>query len=140
MDPDRLRTLRRRGHLIGNHTLSHEDLRRVSSVALETEICGAQETLATWLGEPVECFAWTFSWDAITAEAWALVLDTHRYCFTPCPGAKGHSPGCVWRTNTESSLTPREYPFFYNGLADVVWKRRRRKLARLRTTMARNHA
>src|SRR5262245_56519083 len=140
MDPDTLRALRRRGHVIGNHTRTHEDLRRVSGAALDAEVRGARDTLSAWLKEPVQCFAWTFAWNAITAEAWALALDTHRYCFTACPGTHGHSRGCVWRTNTESSLLPQEYPFFYSGLTDGIWWSRRRRLAGLHACLARNGA
>jgi len=131
MDPHTLRELRRRGHMIGNHTYTHEDLRRVSGGSLDNEVRGSRNTLSSWLGEPVECFAWTFAWNAITVEAWALALRTHRYCFTACPGMFGHSRGCVWRTNTESSLSPHEYPFFYSGLADGIWWPQRRRLAKL---------
>jgi peptidoglycan/xylan/chitin deacetylase (PgdA/CDA1 family) len=140
MDPNTLRALRRRGHLIGNHTCTHEDLRRVSGTALDAEVRGARQTLSTWLDEPVECFAWTFAWNAITAEAWALALKTHRYCFTACPGMYGHARGCVWRSHTESSLRPHEYPFFYTGLGDVIWWPRRRRLASLHASLQREVA
>jgi peptidoglycan/xylan/chitin deacetylase (PgdA/CDA1 family) len=135
MDSETLVALRGRGHMIGNHTYTHEDLRLVSGVNLDNEVRGARDTLSGWLGEPVECFAWTFAWNAITAEAWALALNTHRYCFTACPGMLGHSRGCVWRTNTESSLAPHEYPFFYSGLADGIWWSRRRRLASLHASL-----
>lgn len=136
MPPATLRSLRRRGHLIGNHTRSHEDLRRVSGSALEAEIRGGRDTLADWLGEPVECFAWTFAWNAITAEAWTLAGVTHRYCFSACPGTNtGPERSRVWRTNTEDELPPHAYRFFYSGLADGVWWRRRRRLAALHASL-----
>ena len=54
-------------------------------------------------------------------------MDAHRYCFTPCPGLGALGPACVWRTNVEADWPSHVYPFFYSGLADPIWWRRRRR-------------
>jgi peptidoglycan/xylan/chitin deacetylase (PgdA/CDA1 family) len=137
MSPAAMRALRRRGHLIGNHTRSHQHLGEVDAAAIDAEITGARDTLAAWLGEPVTTFAWTFAWDAIRAETWRAALATHRYCFTACPGRDALAAGCVWRTNVEPDLPAHTYPFFYSGLADPIWWTRRRRLAALHALAAR---
>ncbi len=132
-----LRDLRRRGHTIGNHTYSHQDLRQASGSSLEEEIVGARDVLGDWLGEAITTFAWTFAWNAINRDAWALVRASHRYCFTACPGRNAIGPTCVWRTNVEAGLPAHVYRFFYSGLADPVWWSRRRRLAALHAQLQR---
>lgn len=131
MTPEMMRALHRRGHVIGNHTRSHQDLARVAPDATDAEIRGARDTLATWLDASVSCFAWTFAWNAISAPTWAAALASHRYCFTACPGPGALARTCVWRTNVEPDVPPHVYRFFYSGLADPIWWSRRRRLAAL---------
>ncbi len=129
LTPEALRAMQRRGHVIGNHTRSHQHLGTVAPDAIDAEIRGARDTLAGWLDAPVDCFAWTFAWNAITATTWAAALATHRYCFTACPGPGARAPTCVWRTNVEPDVPAHVYRFFYSGLADPIWWSRRRRLA-----------
>lgn len=128
MSPAQLRSLRARGHVIGNHTMSHQNLAACPPEQLEHEIVASRDLLASWLGEPVLAFAWTFSWDAIAARPWALAAATHRYVFTACPGSGHRGPSCVWRTNVEPGLSESDVSFFYSGLGDAIWARRRRQL------------
>lgn len=134
MSPDTLRALHRRGHVIGNHTLTHQHLGTIPDASIESEIRGARDQLSTWLDAAPDCFAWTFAWNAIRAATWSAALSTHRYCFTACPGPGALAPTCIWRTNIEPSAARHTYRFFYSGLADPIWYPRRRRLATLHTT------
>jgi peptidoglycan/xylan/chitin deacetylase (PgdA/CDA1 family) len=135
MSPEQLLDLSRRGHAIGNHTFSHANLGGLSDAELQHEIVESAETIATWVGKPVDYFAWPYSWDAIDRRAWDLVRQTHRFCFSPCPGTMDSatdSPHLIWRKEVEADYPPSEYRFMYSGLVDPVWAGQRRRL-RLKT-------
>jgi len=121
MTPEQIADLTRRGHTIGNHTLTHANLRLTPPAELDRQIVRSAELLAGWCGKPAEAFAWTFTWDAISRAAWARVLERHRYCFAACPGVtdtRVDSPALIWRTNVEARFPGYEYRFAYSGLAD----------------------
>lgn len=54
--PSLLRAIRAAGHEIGNHTMNHPDLHRVSTRRLRSEIEDCQSVLQDILGEPVISF------------------------------------------------------------------------------------
>jgi peptidoglycan/xylan/chitin deacetylase (PgdA/CDA1 family) len=137
MNPDQLADLVRRGHSVGNHTLSHANLSGLSTSSLRDEIEGGSEKIASWTKKPVEAFAWPYSWAAITRQSWDVIRATHRFCFSPCPGITDcslDSPHLIWRTEIEAYYSNAEYRFMYSGLINPVWARRRR---RLRATLKR---
>jgi len=137
MDPDQLADLTRRGHSIGNHTLSHESLAALSPSDLQRQISTSAAKISSWTQKPVEAFAWPYSWNAINREAWDLIRKTHRFCFSPCPGMTNcskDSPHLIWRTEIESYYSDAQYRFMYSGMVHPVWAGRRRRLqAVLRT-------
>jgi peptidoglycan/xylan/chitin deacetylase (PgdA/CDA1 family) len=134
MTPGQLADLARRGHWIGNHTLSHRNLVNLPASELEREIRTSSEQIARWTGKAVDAFAWAYSWDAIDCSAWEAIRQTHRFCFSPCPGTvrpAADSPHLIWRKGIESYYSPAEYQFMYSGLVDPVWARKRRKLKQM---------
>jgi peptidoglycan/xylan/chitin deacetylase (PgdA/CDA1 family) len=134
LNPDQVADLSARGHTIGNHTFSHARLSSLSPSAQYREIVDAAELLRTWIKKRVDAFAWTYSWDTIDATAWRIVREIHRFCFAACPGtveAGFDSPALIWRSNVEPLYAPHEYRFFYSGLANPFWARRRRRLRNL---------
>jgi peptidoglycan/xylan/chitin deacetylase (PgdA/CDA1 family) len=136
MTPAQLADLVRRGHSIGNHTYSHVNLAGLPESQLHHEIVDSARQIATWTGKPADAFAWTFSWDSITPQAWQLIQQHHRYCFAPCPGSVNcrlDSPSLIWRTEIEVAYPPSDFRFMYAGLADRLWQSRRQ---RLRTALA----
>ncbi|MBZ5663360.1 MAG: polysaccharide deacetylase family protein [Acidobacteriia bacterium] len=131
MNPDQLADLTRRGHSIGNHTLSHVSLAGLSPADLEHQIAASAAKISSWTRKSVEAFAWPYSWNAINREAWDLIRKTHRFCFTPCPGTASYSkdsPHLIWRTEIEAYYSDSQYRFMYSGLANPAWARRRRQL------------
>lgn len=122
--------LSRRGHTIGSHTMSHARLSAVPPYRLREEIVGSRSLLETWIGRPVDAFAWTFSCESITPAAWRLAAETYRFCFSPCPGVNDlrQSPALLWRTNIEAAFPPQRYRCMYSGLAELPWARQRRLL------------
>jgi hypothetical protein len=130
MTPAQIAELACRGHAIGNHTFSHADLSRADSGRLRHEIVHSRDVLSQWTGRAVECFTWTYKWNAISREAWDMARSRHRFCFAPCAGltsrAAGH-PDLIWRTHVESAYLESEYRFIYSGLAAIpAWFKRRR--------------
>jgi peptidoglycan/xylan/chitin deacetylase (PgdA/CDA1 family) len=130
MTPAQIAELARRGHAIGNHTYSHADLSTTAAEWLSHEIVDSRDVLADWTGGAIECFAWTYRWNAISREAWDLARSHHRFCFAPCAGLTSFatgSPDLIWRTNVESHYSDAEYRFMYSGLAAIpAWPMRRR--------------
>jgi peptidoglycan/xylan/chitin deacetylase (PgdA/CDA1 family) len=134
MNPEQLADLTRRGHSIGNHTLSHVSLADLSPSDLERQIGTSAEMISSWTQKSTEAFAWPYSWNAITREAWDLIRKTHRFCFSPCPGTTNcskDSPHLIWRTEIEACYSDPEYRFMYSGLVNPAWAGRRRRLREL---------
>jgi peptidoglycan/xylan/chitin deacetylase (PgdA/CDA1 family) len=134
MMPLQLADLARRGHWIGNHTLSHANLVKLPAPELEREIRASSEQISLWTGKSVDAFAWAYSWDAIDRGSLKAIKQAHRLCFSPCPGTvrlAADSPDLIWRTEIESHYAPAEYQFMYAGLVDPIWARKRRKLKQM---------
>ena len=131
MSPEQIADLARRGHSVGNHTYSHVNLATLPENQLHHEIVDSAAQIAAWTGRPVDAFAWTFSWDSITPQAWKLIQQHHRYCFAPCPGSidcRSDSPNLIWRTEVEVAYPPSDFRFMYAGLADRLWRSKRERL------------
>jgi peptidoglycan/xylan/chitin deacetylase (PgdA/CDA1 family) len=58
MNFEQARELRKRGHIIGNHTFSHGNIAHIPPESLHHEIAGANEILEQELGEQVEHFSY----------------------------------------------------------------------------------
>jgi peptidoglycan/xylan/chitin deacetylase (PgdA/CDA1 family) len=137
MNPAQISELARRGHAIGNHTLTHARLVGLSPQELERQIGESSRQISCWTGKPVDAFAWTFGWDAIDSRAWNVILRYHRYCFAPCPGAIDASRdtrALLWRREIEVKYSPAECRFLYSGLVDAWWSSRRNQLSRMLRT------
>jgi peptidoglycan/xylan/chitin deacetylase (PgdA/CDA1 family) len=131
MNADQLADLTRRGHSIGNHTLSHVSLANLSPSDLERQIGASAAKISSWTQKRVEAFAWPYAWNAINREAWNLIRETHRFCFSPCPGTTNcsiDSPHLIWRTEIEAYYSAPEYRFMYSGWSNPAWAGRRRRL------------
>lgn len=131
MSPGQIADLVRRGHAVGNHTYSHVNLATLTEDQLRHEIVDSAAQIAAWTGRPVDAFAWTFSWDAITPQAWHLIQQHHRYCFAPCPGSvdcRSDSQNLIWRTEVEATYSSSDFRFMYAGLADGLWSSKRKRL------------
>jgi peptidoglycan/xylan/chitin deacetylase (PgdA/CDA1 family) len=137
MNADQLADLTRRGHSIGNHTLSHVSLANLSPSDLERQIGASAAKISSWTQNSVEAFAWPYAWNAISREAWDLIRETHRFCFSPCPGTtdcSSDSPHLIWRTEIEAYYSDPEYRFMYAGLVNPIWAGRRRRLTAMLNT------
>jgi peptidoglycan/xylan/chitin deacetylase (PgdA/CDA1 family) len=131
MTPQQIGDLSRRGHSVGNHTYSHVNLATLPEGQLHHEIVDSAAQIASWTGQPVDAFAWTFSWDSITPAAWKLIQQYHRFCFAPCPGSvdcRADSPSLIWRTEVEVVYPPPDFRFMYAGLGNPLWRKRRERL------------
>jgi peptidoglycan/xylan/chitin deacetylase (PgdA/CDA1 family) len=134
MSPSQIADLAHRGHAIGNHTLTHQRLAGLTREKLECEIGESARKIRSWTNKPVEAFAWTFGWNSIDANAWAVIRHYHRFCFSPCAGAidsRCDTPALVWRREIEVRYSPAEYRFLYSGLVDPLWSGRRRRLRKM---------
>jgi peptidoglycan/xylan/chitin deacetylase (PgdA/CDA1 family) len=131
MGPEQLLDLVARGHAVGNHTLSHVNLVTLSSSELRRQVEGGAEKISSWIQQPVDAFAWPYAWNAMTREAWDRIRQTHRFCFSPCPGTtdcSSDSPHVIWRTEIEAYYSDAEYRFMYSGMGNPIWAGRRRRL------------
>jgi peptidoglycan/xylan/chitin deacetylase (PgdA/CDA1 family) len=131
MTPAEIRDLADRGHTIGNHTFTHARLSVSPPAEYRHEILDAADVIESWIGRPVEAFAWPYVWNGITPEAHQLITARHRYCFSPSAGLvdpRVDAPGLVWRTNAEVDRSFEEFRFQCSGLADHAGTSRRRHL------------
>ena len=55
---DQVRALKKAGHVVGGHTLTHPNLAHVSKEEAQTEIAGCKQRLEKELGAPVEHFSY----------------------------------------------------------------------------------
>jgi peptidoglycan/xylan/chitin deacetylase (PgdA/CDA1 family) len=132
MNSAQLAELARRGHSIGNHSLSHTRLSGLAPIDRERQIADSAAMIADWTRASVDAFAWPYAWEAIDREAWDLIRQTHRFCFSPCPGTADYSrdsPHLIWRTEIEAGYSDPHYRFMYSGLASPAWAGKRRRLA-----------
>jgi peptidoglycan/xylan/chitin deacetylase (PgdA/CDA1 family) len=58
MNWDQIRALRKEGHIIGAHTLSHPNLAHVSEEDVRSEILGSKQRLEETLSEPIQHFSY----------------------------------------------------------------------------------
>jgi len=58
MNWDQVRALKKSGHTIGGHTLSHPNLAQVTETEARSEIRGCKERLEEKLGEPIQHFSY----------------------------------------------------------------------------------
>jgi peptidoglycan/xylan/chitin deacetylase (PgdA/CDA1 family) len=58
MNWDQVRELKKSGHIIGGHTLSHPNLAQVSEGEARSEIRGCKERIEETLGEPIQHFSY----------------------------------------------------------------------------------
>ncbi len=131
MTPQQIADLSRRGHSIGNHTYSHVNLAGLSEIQLHHEIVESATQISSWTRQPVDAFAWTFSWDSITPAAWEVIRQHHRFCFAPCPGSvdcRTDSYHLIWRTQVEALYPSADFRFMYSGLTHPMWRRKRQHL------------
>lgn len=134
MTPRQIRSLADRGHAIGNHTFSHAHLAETPARDYDHEILDSAAAIESWIGRPVDAFAWPFVWNAITPAAHRLAAARHRFCFAPCAGRVDRlndAPHLIWRTNLEPHYGRREARFQCSPLADRAAARRRRHLVNL---------
>ncbi len=85
MTPDQLRDLRRRGHEIGSHTLTHPLLPGLDDRELAVEIAGSRRRLESWLGEPVRGFCYP-NGDLDQRVVEAVRRAGYEYACTTVPG------------------------------------------------------
>lgn len=134
MNSGQLLDLVRRGHAVGNHTMSHVGLADLAASELQRQVQAGSEKIAGWIQKKVEAFAWPYAWNAINPNAWELIRKTHRFCFSPCPGTmrcSSDSPHLIWRTEIEGNYLPAMYRFMYSGMVNPIWAARRERLKAL---------
>ena len=134
MTPEQIADLARRGHTIGNHTFSHALLSESPAAEYEHEILDSAAAIESWIGRPVDTFAWPFVWNGVTPAAHRIATERHRYCFSPCAGRVDvtvDDPHLIWRTNIEPRYRHAEVRFQCSALADRFSAARREGLTRL---------
>ena len=82
--------LHARGHEIGSHTVTHPLMPELNDVALQSELNGARDTLAAWLGVDVPGFCYP-NGDADERVVGAVRRAGHRHACTTRDGI--HRPG-----------------------------------------------
>jgi peptidoglycan/xylan/chitin deacetylase (PgdA/CDA1 family) len=105
---DQLLELAGHGVEVGAHTLSHADLLDLAPEALEREIVGSAEALATRLGEPVQAFSYPCG--RVGEPAVAIVRRAFRAACTTVHGRASGEP---------LALLPRVEMYYYRNQRDL---------------------
>lgn len=123
--------LDKRGHGIGNHTMTHVPLARVDEPEMAREISQGAATLQDWLGHPSSFFAWTYSWNEISHRALKVAQACHQYCFSPCSGLNSWpvSQHLLWRTGVDISKPLPNLKSQISGVVDCMCTRQRQWLS-----------
>ena len=122
--------LDKRGHGIGNHTMTHVPLAKVSHQQMIREISNGASTLESWLGHPSLFFAWTYYWNEISPACLKIAQEYHRYCFSPCSGLnRWPTPrSLLWRTGVDVSKPLSSFKSQISGIVDCMYGPQRREL------------
>ncbi|MSO93463.1 MAG: polysaccharide deacetylase family protein [Rhodospirillales bacterium] len=110
-----LESLRRMGHTVGAHGLTHRRLSALAGPRLVREIAGSKARLEEQLGAPAAWFAYPFGdIGSVSAEAAPVIANTFQFCRSGIRGANAapHNPLALRADNVDLAG-----PFAYQQLA-----------------------
>ena len=130
MSQQQIVDLDKRGHGIGNHTMTHVPLARLDPQEMAGEISNGAATLQGWLGHPSPFFAWTYYWNEISPASLKIAQAYHQYCFSPCSGLNSWpiSRPLLWRTGVDVSKPLSSFKTQISGVVDWMYGPQRREL------------
>lgn len=125
--------LDKRGHGIGNHTMTHVPLARIDHQEVVREISDGAALLECWLGHSCPFFAWTYYWNEISPASLSVAQAQHQYCFSPCSGLNSWptSQRVFWRTGVDISKPLSHFKSQISGVADYMYSSQRKELSRM---------
>ena len=131
MSQQQIVDLDKRGHGIGNHTMTHFPLARLDHQEMVREISNGAATLQSWLGHPSPFFAWTYYWNEISPASLKVAQAHHQYCFSPCSGLNRWpiSRDLLWRTGVDVSKPLSSFKSQISGVVDWMYASQRRELS-----------
>jgi len=131
MSQQQIVDLDKRGHGIGNHTMTHVPLARLDPKEIVREISNSAATLQSWLGYPSPFFAWTYYWNEISPASLKIAQAYHPYCFSPCSGLNSWPVArrVLWRTGVDVSKPLSSFKSQISGVVDCMYGAQRRKLS-----------
>lgn len=134
MSQQQIVDLDKRGHGIGNHTMTHVSLARIDHQEMVREIADGAATLERWLGHSCPFFAWTYYWNEISPAALSVAQAHHQYCFSPCSGLNSWPAAqrLLWRTGVDISKPLSNFKAQISGVVDCVYSSQREKLSSMR--------
>lgn len=98
----RIRQLAAHGHVIGNHTWSHPDLRKLASAAQRAQIARARDRLEQILGQPVSRLAWPYGLHTPALDRIATELGH--------PAPRGIEPGEIFAPRQKTAEQIKRIP------------------------------
>jgi len=130
MSQQQIVDLDKRGHGIGNHTMTHIPLAKIDHQEMVREISSSAAALESWLGHPCPFFAWTYYWNEISAASLKVAQACHPYCFSPCNGLNSWptSQHLFWRTGVDISKPLSNYKSQISGIGDFMYNSQRESL------------
>lgn len=130
--------LDRRGHGIGNHTMTHVPLARIDHQEMVDEISAGAALLERWLEHSCPFFAWTYYWNEISPTSLSVAEGRHQYCFSPCSGLNSWptSQCLFWRTAVDISKPLSHFKSQVSGVVDYMYGSQRKQLMSMHTQVA----
>ncbi len=131
MSQQQIVDLNKRGHAIGNHTMTHVPLAKIDHQEVVREISNSAALIECWLGNSCPFFAWTYYWDQISPASLSVAQAHHQYCFSPCSGLNGWptSQRLLWRTGVDISKPLSHFKSQISGAVDCMYRSQREKLS-----------
>ena len=134
MSWDEITELRRRGHTIGCHGMTHQRLSLLDDDALFEEIVEAGDRLDSILEQETDWYAYAFGdIDSIDSRALAIISKRYRYCRSGLRGANTTQTLSMALTADALSLeAPSSYlRLLCEGGLDLVYYFKRRRLVKM---------
>lgn len=132
-------------HVVGAHTKSHARLAaELGRERLRDEVIGSKQRLEQVIGQPVPAFAWVGGeeWSYSAAAHQAIAEAGFRFAFgtNNLPYLPRQNPLRIERTNLEAGYSLALVRFQLSGLMDLLYARKRRRLAERLTLDSREPA
>ena len=128
-----LKHLINKGHIIGSHTLSHPNLKKViNQNKLNDEIKGSKKLLSKSLKTNINTFAFTYgTLKDISKKSLKLSLKSYDLVFTGIRGENLSNNKLLFRDEINSKYSLNMCSSFLNGYTDFVYKYARKKLLQM---------
>ena len=128
-----LKDLIKKGHVIGSHTISHPNLKKINSLKiLKKEIIGSKRLLENLVKKKINIFAFTYgTLKDISQTSIDISLNNYDLIFSGIRGDNSKNNKILFRDEINNNYSNKMCRSFLNGNADFVYNLSRNKLMKM---------